>query len=272
MTVYAIPIWLNSQIQNVEKGKMHLNFANGLCEWTLSQLVCYTYFYANAGGKIKIELNIKVAQNMTSVIKVVIMQENRADRPIEITAEGSEFYNLGVGEVHVNKGWVAIKFQGIQKTGVYFADLRFLKVDCEVKPLYNDNYATMATLPGSFGTIKYQLPKNKNISTFFTQILVPSSPQPFENNDVKNINYFAISCKDGELGLCINEHGERYVGFYVRSAYDYYEGGEQASVFRVKVLSKHEKTSEYWIGRNVTGVIMRYGMNWQNDVAHSFKL
>lgn len=124
-TVITIPLYGNATISKPAGANEVLTSSNGLANWTNAQSITSMNVTIPNAGTAKLVLNLKVAPSgKNSVIKVTFDGVSK-----EVAITGETFHDVYVGDFIVGSPkTIRIDFQGVSKTGGYFADLKNVKL------------------------------------------------------------------------------------------------------------------------------------------------
>ena len=116
-----IPLYGNAFFSFIPSGAYEvLTSYNGLANWTNSQTITSLNVNVPYQGTLKLKLNLKVApEGQSSVIRVTVDGVSK-----ELSISGGSFHEVDAGEFIISSAkTVKIDFQGVSKTGGYYADL-----------------------------------------------------------------------------------------------------------------------------------------------------
>jgi hypothetical protein len=122
-----IPLYNNAYFSYKPTGSTEVfTSSNGLANWTNSKTVTSIKLSVPYAGTLKLALKLKVAPaGNSSVIRVTVDGVSK-----DISISGNGFHEQQVDEFIINAAkTVVISFQGISKTGGYFADLSHIIVN-----------------------------------------------------------------------------------------------------------------------------------------------
>ncbi len=187
---------------------------NGITDWSGKQVKFVTYVRVAKKGKIKLWLNLKVADGK-SHINVSILKSVKG-----ITVTGNSAKDRYFGEWTVaDTGYIAIELRGVSKTGNTFANVSSIKLAGEAidaKTAFVKNNEGQFFYWGRRGPsvhLGYVVPDKMNAEWFYNEVTVPVG------NDVLGSYFMADGFGEGYFGMQVNSPTERHILFSVWSPF-----------------------------------------------------
>ncbi|TKG89039.1 DUF3472 domain-containing protein [Puteibacter caeruleilacunae] len=244
--------------QMVSKGGIH--------NWTKSESVVSTFFYATKTGEIKLGLKAKFPSNSTT-LKVTVGETSKS-----VTFEkASSYKDYFVGKFNVKtKGYQRVDIQGIAKDGGYYADLSEVLISgnewtSSVSCIGPDYFYWGRRGPSVH--LNYQIPTAvKKVNYFYNEITVPEGEDPIGS-------YFCSSgFGQGYFGIQVNSETERRVLFSVWSAYDTQDPNQIPDDYQVNELAHGEGVHVGKFGNEGSGAQSFLKFNWKAGTTYKFLL
>lgn len=113
----------NAYVTTLASGGVETVTSTKLANWTNANSIFSSYFRIGNTGALTVAVKASVPSG-TSVLKITIN-----GTPFNVTATGTANTTYTVGTVNITTpGYVTVQFQGVSKTGSYFADVSDLVI------------------------------------------------------------------------------------------------------------------------------------------------
>lgn len=202
----SVPLGGNAYITVAPKNAAETINDTGLHNWTSSQTVVSTYFYAGQAGTLDLSLAGSLAGASHSQVKVSLGGQTRT----------ADLYGTGtspfpVGSFYVDApGYVKVDLQGVSTDGKYFGDISDLLIDGAASTgavFANDPANFYWSRRGPSVHLGFGVPANTEY--FYSEITVPQGQDPV------GTYYMANGFDVGYAGIQVNSPKERWVLFSV---------------------------------------------------------
>lgn len=122
-TSLTVPMGGNAFVTTLASGGSETVTSTKLANWTNANSIFSSYFRIGNTGTLTVKVKASVPSG-TSVLKITVN-----GTVFNVTATGSAYTTYNVGTVNITTpGYVTVKFQGLSKTGSYFADVTDLVI------------------------------------------------------------------------------------------------------------------------------------------------
>lgn len=187
---------------------------NGSVAWNDAKEVYSVYIHLDRPATLQLAINA-AARSGRSTLRVTTGQNE-----FETVIDTAEITSRVVGSVAVeNAGYQRIDFQGLERAGDVFADIRDLVVTSETEGLavnyVRDNKGGMFYWGrrGPSVHLGYQVPRNTDLRYAYSEVTVPEGQDPIGSF------YMANGFGQGYFGIQVNSPKERRVLFSVWSPF-----------------------------------------------------
>jgi hypothetical protein len=196
----------NAFVTTLASGGVETVTTTTLANWTNPNSIFSAYFRLGNTGSLTVKVKAKVASG-SSVIKLTI---NGVAFNVSMT--GSAFTTYNVGTVNVSSpGYVKVDFQGVSKTGGYYADVSDLIISGPVVAsnvqYANDSSNFYWSRRGPSVHLGYTAPANSQ--WFYNEVTVPVGQDPVGSY------FMANGFGQGYFGMQVNSSSERRILFSV---------------------------------------------------------
>ncbi|WP_316804751.1 DUF3472 domain-containing protein [Pedobacter nototheniae] len=196
----------NAFVTTLASGGAETVTTTKLANWTNANSIFSSYFRLGNTGALTVAVKASVPTG-TSVLKITIN-----GTPFNVTATGSAYTTYNVGTINItNPGYVTVQFQGVSKTGSYFADVTDLVISGS-SVAANVNYADD---PANYywsrrgPSVHLGFTTPANTEWFYNEVTVPSG------QDKIGSYYMANGFNGGYFGMQVNSATERRMIFSV---------------------------------------------------------
>lgn len=242
------------------------NIANdGIVNWTNQTAEFTTYIRLAKKGTLKIWLNSTVANGKSSLN---ISVNNITKR---LAIDGTTFADHYAGEWTItDTGYIAIKINGINKTGSYYADINSLKIAgtaVDAQTAYvknNDGDFFYWGRRGPSVHLSYLIPEKMNVEWFYNEVTVPPG------NDVLHSYFMADGFGEGYFGMQVNSPTERHILFSVWSPYKTDNPGAIPDSQKIVMLKKGNDVHTGEFGNEGSGGQSYLLYNWKAGNTYKF--
>lgn len=233
----------------------------GLANWTSARAVFSAFVRVSQPGSLQLSLRAKVPSG-SSKIKITL-----PGKSVTVTASGSAYHTVPAGDFTIrDTGYVRIDFQGVSKTGGYFADVSDLyiggtAVNGKVVYIKDDIYWARR---GPSVHLGFTAPAGKDIAWFYNEITVQAGDDPIGSY------YMANGFGEGYFGIQVNSATERRVLFSIWSPFNTDDPNSIPDSMKIKLLKKGPdvKTGEF--GNEGAGGQSYLVYNWKNGTTYRF--
>ncbi|MBS0031893.1 DUF3472 domain-containing protein [Chitinophaga sp. 22321] len=261
LTDIAVALGSNAWLTQSNAGAAEVVVDYGLANWTSSNSVFSAYFRTSAKGTLHLALRGKVASG-TSQLRITAAGQSKT-----ITATGSTYHTIDVGDYNLtDTGYVKVDFQGVSKTGGYFADLSDLYIS-GAATTGRLNYIQTDVYWGRRGPsvhLGYTQPAGKNIEWFYNEVTVPAGQDPVGSYFMSN------GFSQGYFGIQVNSTTERRVLFSVWSPADTDDPNNIPDSLKIELLRKGPNVQTGSFGNEGAGGQSYLVYNWQAGTTYRF--
>jgi hypothetical protein len=204
---YTISMGGNAYVTTLASGSSETVTSTSLAGWTNANSKFSAYFRLGLTGSLTVKMRARVLPSGSSVVRVTV---NGTQFTVNLSGTAARVYN--VGTVNINAaGYVKVDFQGISKTGSYFADVDDLIIS-GVATASNVVYANDAanyywSRRGPSVHMGYGSPANTE--WMYNEITVPAG------EDKIGSYFMANGFSGGYFGIQVNSATERRVLFSI---------------------------------------------------------
>jgi hypothetical protein len=205
-TALTVSMGGNAFVTTLATGGVETVTSTTLANWTNPNSIFSAYFRLGNTGSLTVKVKAKVASG-SSVIKLTINGV-----AFNVAMSGSAFATYNVGTVNVTSpGYVKVDFQGVSKTGGYYADVSDLIISGPTVAS-NVQYANDASnfywsRRGPSVHLGYTAPANSQ--WFYNEVTVPVGQDPIGSY------FMANGFSQGYFGMQVNSSSERRILFSV---------------------------------------------------------
>ena len=182
--------------------------------WGDTNGVFSVFFHLSQPATLDLALNARVPEGRSTLVTRVL------GRSFTNTLEGAEFAPHQLGRVEVSAtGYVRVDFQGTERAGRVFAEIRDLLVTSDTDGLKLDYVKTNQGNMFYWGRrgpsvhLGYQLPPDRKLTHAYSEITVPEGQDPIGSY------FMANGFGEGYFGMQVNSPTERRVLFSVWSPF-----------------------------------------------------
>lgn len=204
---YTISMGGNAYVTTLASGSSETVTSTSLANWTNTNSKFSAYFRLGLTGSLTVKMRARVLPSGSSVVRVTV---NGTPFVVNLSGTAATVYN--VGTVNINAaGYVKVDFQGISKTGSYFADVDDLIIS-GTATASNVVYANDAanyywSRRGPSVHMSYGSPANTE--WMYNEITVPAG------EDKIGSYFMANGFSGGYFGIQVNSSTERRVLFSI---------------------------------------------------------
>lgn len=201
-----VPMGGNAFVTTLGSGGNEVVTTNTLSNWSNANSIFSSYFRLGTTGTLTVKMKAKVASG-SSVVKLKIN-----GTAFTVNLSGSAYTTYDVGTVSIaNAGYVKVDFQGVSRTGGYYADVSDLIIS-GTAVASNVNYANDSanfywSRRGPSVHLGYTAPANSE--WFYSEVTVPVGQDPVGSY------YMANGFGEGYFGMQVNSPTERRILFSV---------------------------------------------------------
>ena len=237
--------------------------SNGIDTWVSNETVISTYFKVDKPGKVFLKLFIEPAGEAAK-IRVDIAGKSKI---VDITAH-TDTIEAGQFEIR-NAGYVQVDFQGIERGGGNFANLRklIIKSRDSLQLNYVKNNEGNRFYWGRRGPsvhLTYNLPQEQDFKWFYNEVVVP------EGEDVIGSYFMSNGFAEGYFGIQVNSEEERRVLFSVWSPFKTDDPSKIPDDQRIQMLAKGEGVYTGKFGNEGSGGQSYLRYNWKAGNTYRF--
>lgn len=261
ITDIAVALGSNAWLTQSSAGAAEVVVDYGLANWTSSSSVFSAYFRSSSTGTLHLALRGKVPAG-NSQLKITAAGQSKT-----ITASGSSYHTIDVGDFSLtDTGYVKVDFQGVSKTGGYYADLSDLYIS---GPATSGrlNYIQTDVYWGRRGPsvhLGYTPPAGKNVEWFYNEVTVPAGQDPVGSYFMSN------GFSQGYFGIQVNSATERRVLFSVWSPVNTDDPNSIPDSLKIELLRKGPGVQTGSFGNEGAGGQSYLVYNWQAGTTYRF--
>ena len=263
MATVVIPFGGNAFITKPGKGNCpDVITYLGLGNWISQDTKCSIFFRVNQPEIMNVSLRLKVPQGVSKIH--ISMGDYQC---YEVEVKGIDYYIKPIGKFYANSaGYVKIQLCGIQKTGIYFADVSdLILTNTHGKIQYvADTNKFYFGRRGPSVHLRYIPPIKSHIVNFYNEVTVPFG------QDVVGAYFAAIGFHGGYFGIQVNSDEERRILFSVWSAYDTDYPERIPDDFKVKLIESGPEVKVQEFGNEGSGKQSYINYPWKTDVKYKF--
>lgn len=260
-----VPMGGNTWAYGKEAGGKVTN--RGIVNWSNSHTFFKTYIRVNKTGFLKVWLHIQVPEGK-SKIQITINHLSKI-----ITAETAAAKDYYAGEWKISDtGYIAIRVNGISKTGNVFGDISRIELAGNViddHTAYTKNNEDNFFHWGRRGPsvhLNYVVPDNINVEWFYNEVTVP------KGQDVIGSYFMADGFGEGYFGMQVNSPTERHILFSVWSPFQTDNPNEIPDSQKIKLVKKGEGVHAGEFGNEGSGGQSYLNFNWKAGTTYQFLL
>lgn len=200
--------------------------------------------------------------NGTSQVKISASGQSKT-----VSASGSSYHTIDIGDFNItDTGYVKVDFQGVSKTGGYFADVSDLYISGtatsgRVHYIKSDVYWGRR---GPSVHMGYTIPAGKTAEWFYNEVTIPTG------EDVIGSYFMSNGFAEGYFGIQVNSATERRVLFSVWSPYSTDDPSTIPDSLRVKMLRKGPGVTDGNFGGEGSGGQSYLIYNWSAGTTYKF--
>jgi hypothetical protein len=196
----------NAFVTTLAPGGVETVTTTTLANWTNANSIFSAYFRLGNTGSLTVKVKAKVASG-SSVVKITVNGV-----AFNVSMSGTAFTTYNVGTVNITSpGYVKVNFQGVSKTGGYFADVSDLIISGPVVAsnvqYANDSANFYWSRRGPSVHLGYTAPANTQ--WFYNEVTVPVGQDPVGSY------FMANGFSEGYFGMQVNSSSERRILFSV---------------------------------------------------------
>ncbi|WP_184544615.1 DUF3472 domain-containing protein [Mucilaginibacter sp. FT3.2] len=196
----------NAYVTKLAPGGVETVTTTTLANWTNANSIFSAYFRLGNTGSLTVKMKASVAAG-SSTVKVTVN-----GTPFTVALSGSAYATYNVGTVNITSaGYVKVDFQGVSKTGSYFADVSDLIISGPVVAsnveFANDSTNYYWSRRGPSVHLGYTAPANAQ--WFYNEVTVPVGQDPVGSY------FMANGFNEGYFGMQVNSSTERRILFSV---------------------------------------------------------
>jgi hypothetical protein len=196
----------NAFVTTLAPGGVETVTTTTLANWTNANSIFSAYFRLGNTGSLTVKVKAKVASG-SSVVKITVNGV-----AFNVSMSGTAFTTYNVGTVNIaSPGYVKVNFQGVSKTGGYFADVSDLIISGPVVAsnvqYANDSANFYWSRRGPSVHLGYTAPANTQ--WFYNEVTVPVGQDPVGSY------FMANGFSEGYFGMQVNSSSERRILFSV---------------------------------------------------------
>ncbi len=249
---HTISMGGNAYITQKQEGAAETVTENSVSNWTSSSTVFSAYFRLGKTGK----LNVKVRASVPSGNSKVKISINGAPFEVSMKGNAKNVYNVGTVDIS-SVGYVKVDFQGISKSGDYYADV----YDVLIGGTATSSDVVYANDPENFYWsrrgpschLSYG-PVNGDTEWFYNELTVPVGEDKIGSYFMSN------GFGEGYFGIQVNSSTERRVLF---SVWD-------PNVGKTTLVKKGANVTHNEFGGEGTGGQSYMLFNWKAGTTYKF--
>lgn len=249
-------------VGDMEQDKITIS-DTGIHNWTHISDVIHSYIGVPHSGELYLGLKAK-SPDGASKIKVTV-----GDKTEEVVLVPTEYATVEVGKFIVSKGYVTIKIQGLEKSGIYIGDISDILVGgsaCQgiVTSVPTDNHYFGRRGPSVH--MSYGAPEGKNVLWYYNEVTVP------EGEDVVGSFFMANGHAQGYFGMQVNSESERRILFSIWSAFTTDDPNQIPDDYKVINLGNGEGVTVQDFGNEGSGKQSFKRFDWKAGTTYRFLL
>ncbi|MGZ3764691.1 MAG: DUF3472 domain-containing protein [Mucilaginibacter sp.] len=249
-----------------DKDTLGGNISNkGIVNWSDQKASFTAYVRFGHTGKFKLYLNLS-APTGKSIIAVSVLGVKNI-----ITVYENKYKDELAGEWEVvDTGYIAIKIQGLSKTGNLFADIKNIRMKGEAidsKTTYVKNNEGQFFYWGRRGPsvhLNYLFPEGINAEWFYNEVTVP------KGNDILGSYFMADGFNEGYFGMQVNSPTERHILFSIWSPFKTDNPKSIPADQKINMLKKGENVHTGEFGNEGSGGQSYLNYPWKAGVTYKF--
>ncbi|SHN18838.1 DUF3472 domain-containing protein [Mucilaginibacter sp. OK098] len=205
-TSLDVPMGGNAFVTTLASGGAETVTSNTLSNWTSPNSIFSAYFRLSNTGTLTVKMKAKVPSG-NSKVKLTIN-----GMAFTVSLSGSAYSTFNVGTVNISSpGYVKVNFQGVSKTGSYYADVSDLIISgtsvASNVAFANDSTNFYWSRRGPSVHLGYTAPANSQ--WFYNEVTVPVGQDPVGSY------FMANGFNEGYFGMQVNSSTERRILFSV---------------------------------------------------------
>ncbi|MCW3465343.1 DUF3472 domain-containing protein [Chitinophaga nivalis] len=261
LTDLAVSLGANAWLTQPAAGGGEVVASYGLANWTSTGAVFSAYFRTSVTGTLHLAMRAKVPSG-SSQLKITAAGQSQT-----ITASGSTYQTVDIGDFNVtDTGYVKVDFQGVTRTGGYFADVSDLYISGAATSgrlhyIQNDVYWGRR---GPSVHLGYTPPAGKNIAWFYNEVTIPTGQDPIGSYFMSN------GFSQGYFGIQVNSSTERRVLFSVWSPANTDDPNSIPDSLKIELLRKGPNVVSGSFGNEGAGGQSYLVYNWQAGNTYRF--
>lgn len=205
-TSLTISMGGNSFVTNLGSNNSEIITENMLTNWTNVNCIVSAYFRIGNTGTLKVKMKASVPDGQSNV-KVTI---DGIAFNVALSGSANNIYDVGTTNV-TKTGYIKVTFQGVSKTGTYFANVSDLIISGSVVAsnvqFANDSVNYYWSRRGPSVHLFYTTPSNSQ--WFYNEVMVPVNQDPIGSY------FMANGFNEGYFGMQVNSATERRILFSV---------------------------------------------------------
>ena len=233
----------------------------GISSWNNNEAIWDIYFYLEEAGNYYLAL--ESSGNQASTLSFKSNNQNT-----EIITETNLKNPQRIGQFELLKGYNKIQIKGNSSQSTYPQLIKLhLYSDNSIVANYVKENANNRFYWGRRGPsvhLSYQVPENKNIEYYYTEMMIPEGMDPVGSY------FMANGFAQGYFGIQVNSHTERRVLFSVWSPYQTDNPNEIPDDYKIKLLRKGENVNTGAFGGEGSGGQSYRIFNWKAGIKYGF--
>jgi len=187
---------------------------NGSIIWSDAAGVFSVYFHADRSAELSLAVNARVQAGQAT------LESRIGQKKFQTVIADAKLKPHSLGQIKVQAGgYVRVDFQGVERTGKVYAEIRDLLVSSDTDGLKLDYVKTNAGNMFYWGRrgpsvhLSYEIPRNRPVRYAYCEITVPAGQDPIGSY------FMANGFGEGYFGFQVNSTRERRVLFSVWSPF-----------------------------------------------------